>query len=366
MATVKYVIRAGGVGTRLWPYSRQSKPKQFHAMAGDRTMLQEAVDRLAPVVGIEDIYVSTGRGMEELVRQQVPDLPADQLIVEPALRNTGPAVGLECALLEARFPGCTVASLGSDHYIGRPDEFLDMLRAATLAADEYPEYLYTIAVKPTRPETGYGYIHKGDALCEAGGRTVHVATEFTEKPDEARAREWVDSGEYLWNTNMFLWRARTVLDLFARFEPEMYTVLERIGAAAGAATGDGDWRQVVEAEYGGLKAVAVDNAIIEPAPCVATVEGDLNWGDIGSWAALTDVLETDGAGNLLHGEVVSIDASRVIAYGGRDKVVALVGVEDLVVVDTEDALLVCRRDQAQRVRDVLEKLRGDGRLQRYT
>lgn len=365
MAEVKYVIRAGGVGTRLWPYSRQSRPKQFHAMAGERTMLQDAVERLRPLAGPEDIYVSTGQGMEDLVRRQVPDLPEDQLIVEPALRNTGPAVGLECALLEARFPGCTIASLGSDHYIGRPEEFLALLAAAAAAADLHPEYLFTIAVVPTRPETGYGYIHKGPVLCEAAGRTVYRAVEFTEKPDEARARDWVAGGQYLWNTNMFVWRAATVLDLFARFEPEMHAVLERIGAAAAAGDGGADWRRVVEAEYGGLKAVAVDNAIIEPAPCVAALEGDLNWGDIGSWTALTDVLPADGQGNLLRGEVLTIDAERVIAYGVRDKLVALVGVEDLVVVDTEDALLVCRRDQAQRVREILERLRGDERLQRY-
>ena len=364
MAATKYVIRAGGVGTRLWPYSRQSHPKQFHAMAGDRTMLQEAVERLEPVARPEDIYVSTGRGMEDLVRQQVPDLPEDQLIIEPALRNTGPAVGLECALLEARYPGCTIASLGSDHYIGRPDEFVALLEAAVAATDQHPEYLYAIAVVPTRPETGYGYIHKGERLCEAGGRTVYQAAEFTEKPDEARARQWVASGEYLWNTNMFVWRARTVLDLFARLEPEMHEVLERIGEAAGSE--GADWRRAVAAEYGDLKAVAVDNAIIEPAPHVATLEGDLNWGDIGSWAALTDVLDTDEQGKLVRGEVLTIDSERVIAYGGHDKVVALVGVEDLVVVDTPDALLVCRRDQAQRVREVLERLRGDDRLKRYT
>jgi len=364
MTEVKYVIRAGGVGTRLWPYSRAARPKQFHAMAGERTMVQEAVERLAPVARPEDVYVSIGAGMEELVRQQLPELSAEQLIVEPALRNTGPAVGLECALLEARFPGCTVASLGSDHYIGRPQEFLALLRAAVAATDLHPEYLFTIAVRPTRPETGYGYIRKGEVLCEAAGRTVYRALEFTEKPDAERASQWVAAGEYLWNTNMFVWRARTVLELFARFAPQTHAVLERIGAAA--AGGGAAWRQVVEAEYADLEAVAVDHAIIEPAPCVATLEGDLNWGDIGSWAALTDVLPTDGDGNLLRGQVLTIDAERVIAYGGRDRLVALVGVEDLVVVDADDALLVCRRDQAQRVREILERLRTDANLQRYT
>ncbi|MFH1568604.1 MAG: sugar phosphate nucleotidyltransferase, partial [Gemmatimonadota bacterium] len=359
---MKFVIRAGGVGTRLWPYSRATRPKQFHAMAGAATMLQEAVERLRPLADPGDIYVSTGKAMVELVRQQLPALPPDQLIVEPALRNTGPAVGLECALLEARFPGCTVASLGSDHYIGRPEELVALLRAAAEAADAHPDYLFTIAVQPTRPETGYGYVHKGEVLCRAAGRPVYRALEFTEKPDEERARRYVASGEYLWNTNMFVWRAATMLELFAHFQPATSAVLERIRAAAAGP----EWRALVEAEYAGLEAVAIDNAIIERAERVATLEGDLSWGDIGSWAALTDVLPMDESGNLVRGRVLAIDARGVVAYGGRDKLIALVGVEDLVVVDTEDALLVCRRDQAQRVREILERLKADPDLTRYS
>jgi len=362
MSKVKYVIRAGGVGSRLWPFSRASHPKQFHAMSGPRTMVQEALERLLPLASLDDIFVSAGTGMADLVREQVPELLPDHLILEPALRNTGAAVGLECALLEARYPGCTIASLGSDHYIGRPEEFRRLLGAATAAADLHPEYLFTVGVRPTRAETGYGYIHQGDVLCEADGEVVFQVLDFTEKPDGARAQQYVESGKYLWNTNIFVWRAATVLDLFARFEPDMREILARIGRAAT----DPNWEEVVASEYPGLRSVAIDNAIVEPAPRVATLEADLNWGDIGSWAALTDVLSVDGDGNLLQGEVLTIDARNVVVYGGADKLIALVGVEDLVVVDTEDALLVCRRDEAQRVREVLERLKSEPRLQRYT
>ena len=359
---LKFVIRAGGVGTRLWPYSRQTKPKQFHAMAGEQTMLQQAVARIAPIAGVEDIYVSTGAGMEGLVREQLPDLPEDHLIVEPALRNTGPAVALECALLEARWPGCTIASLGSDHYIGKPDEFNRMLTVAAGAVDEYPDYLFTVGVKPTRAETGYGYIGKGEPLCRSGADFVYHVSESTEKPDAERAHQYVDSGRYLWNSNMFVWQARTVLDLFERFVPEIHRRADAIGSAAA----DGDWRPVLAREYAGMPNIAVDNAIIEPAPHVATLEGDMNWGDIGSWAALTDVLAADSDGNLLRGNVLSIDSRNSTAYGLRDKVVALVGVEDLIVVDTEDALLVIPKDQAQRVKEVLERLQADEDLRRHT
>ncbi|MEE2659344.1 MAG: sugar phosphate nucleotidyltransferase [Candidatus Latescibacterota bacterium] len=359
---MKFVIRAGGVGTRLWPYSRQSKPKQFHNMAGDRTMLQDAVERIAPIAGMPDIYVSTGRDMEQLVREQLPDLPEDHLIVEPALRNTGPAVALECALLQAHEPGCTIASLGSDHYIGLPDEFCRLLKAAETAATEFPEYLFTIGVRPTRPETGYGYIRKGDELTWVGEDAVYRAIEFTEKPNENTAQSYADTGEYLWNTNMFVWRSGTVLELFKQHAPEVY---ERVQTIAETAATGGDWRAAVEREYRQMPRVAVDNAIIEPAAHVATLEGVLNWGDIGTWAALTDVIDADAHGNLLRGRVVSIDARGTTAYGSVDKIIALVGVEDLIVVDTPDALLVCPKDQAQRVREVLERLREDDELKAH-
>lgn len=361
---LKFVIRAGGVGTRLWPCSRKKRPKQFQALAGESTMLQETYSRIAPMAGPADVFVSTGPDHVGLVREQLPALPEDHLIVEPALRNTGPAVALECALLEARWPGCTVASLGSDHYIGRPGKFRRLLSAAVSAAGEHPEYLYLLGVRPTRPETGFGYVGKGEELCRVGEETVWRVTEFTEKPGLERAREYTQSGRYLWNTNMFVWKARTVLGLFARHAPEIHERLQPIieAAAPGPSVG---WQAAVEREYPAMPSIAVDHAIIEPAAHVAALEGDLNWGDVGSWAALADVLEADGAGHLLSGRVLVIDGRNLIVRGAAEKLIALVGVEDLVVVDTEDALLVCRRDQAQRVREIVDRLGDDPDLERY-
>ncbi|NKB68037.1 MAG: mannose-1-phosphate guanylyltransferase [Candidatus Latescibacteria bacterium] len=353
---MKFVIRAGGVGTRLWPYSRRQRPKQFHALAGKHTMVQDAFARLGPIAGPEELYVSTGRDMTDLVAAQLPQLTSDRLIVEPALRNTGPAVGLECALLEARFPGCTVASLGSDHYIGRPDEFCRLLQVAEQTLAAHPEYLCTIGVVPTRVETGYGHICKGAVLWHIDGEPVYRVEEFTEKPNAERARQYTESGRYLWNTNMFVWKAATVLELLAQYEPEMHAGLMEIKAAVGT----GDEAAAIAAVYPTLPAVAVDNAVVEKAPYVATLEGAIEWGDIGSWAALTDVLPVDEKGNLLSGQVMAIDSANITAYGPSDKVIALVGVDDLVVVDTPDALLVCRKDQAQRVREILERLQQDG------
>lgn len=324
-------------------------------------MLQDAVARIAPVGHGEDVFVSTGVAMADLVRKQLPDLSAEHLLIEPALRNTGPAVGLECALLEARFPGCVVASLGSDHYIGKNEEFRRLLQAAEAAIESYPDYLFMLGVTPTRAETGYGYIRRGSLLETVSQVDIHTVNSFTEKPDITRAREYVKSGQYLWNSNMFVWKAATVLDLFARYEPEMYQILEHIGRSVGT----GREREVIAEAYPELKAVAIDNAIIERAEKVATIEADIEWGDIGTWAALTDVLPTDEEGNLFSAQVVALDSRDATVYAPSDKVVALIGMEDVVVVDTEDALLICKKDEAQRVRDVLEVLENSG-VDRYS
>ena len=350
---MKIVIRAGGIGTRLWPFSRMTKPKQFHALVGNETMIQEAVSRVLPIADVADIYVSTGTDLVGVVGEQLPDIPQEHVIVEPALRNTGPAVGLECILLESRYPGCTVASLGSDHHIGKPDEFCRLLQVAANALEDRPNTLFTIGVKPTRVDTGFGYIQKGDVIATVNNEPVYAVNAFTEKPDADRAKAYVESGQYLWNSNMFVWKARTVLDLFAKYEPEIYALLEEIGNAVGT---DKE-HEVIEALYPQMKEIAVDNAIIERASDVATLEADIDWSDIGSWGALTDVLPVDEDGNLLNGNVVALNTKNVTAYGQPDKVIALVDVDDLIVVDTGDALLILPRDGSQRVRDVVDALK---------
>lgn len=355
---MKIVIRAGGIGTRLWPFSRKNRPKQFHALVGQKTMIQEAVERVRPLAGKDDILVSTGKDVVGVVQEQLSDLSLEHIIAEPALRNTGPAVGLECILLETRFPGCTIASLGSDHHIGKPDEFCRLLQVAESALEDRPDVLFTIGVKPTRIDTGFGYIQKGDVIGQVRDEPIFAVNAFTEKPEFDLAKAYVESGDYLWNSNMFVWKARTVLDLFAEFEPEIYALLEVIGAAVGTPS-EAD---VIAEIYPQMKEIAVDNAIIERAPNVATLEADIDWSDIGSWGALTDVLDVDGDGNLLNGNILALNTKNVTVYGGKDKLIALVGVNDLIVVDTGDALLVLPRDGSQQVRDVVGALgqREDG------
>ena len=349
---MKFVIRAGGVGTRLWPLSRKSKPKQFHALTGEHTMLQEAVHRLHSLAKIDDLYVSTGVKLLHSVREQLPELSSENAIVEPALRNTGPAVGLECALLEARFPGCTIASLGSDHHIGKPEEFCRLLKVAEDALEDRAETLFVLGVKPTRADTGFGYIQKGDVIAKIDNEPIYAVASFTEKPDAEAAKTYLESGQYLWNSNMFVWKARTMLDLFAKFEPEIYALLEQIGTAAK----EGREADVITEVYPQMKNIAIDHAIIERASDIATLQADIEWSDIGAWGALTDVLPADENGNVLQGNVLSLNTKNTTVYGNKDKVIALVDVENLIVVDTGDALLILPRDSSQRVKDVVAAL----------
>ena len=358
---MKFVIRAGGVGTRLWPLSRQNRPKQFHALTGERTMLQEAVDRLNSLAKIDDLYVSTGVKLLHSIREQLPELSAENAIVEPALRNTGPAVGLECALLEARFPGCTIASLGSDHHIGKPEEFCRLLKVAEDALKGRAETLFVLGVKPTRADTGFGYIQKGDVIAKINNEPVYAVESFTEKPDAEAAKTYLESGQYLWNSNMFVWKARTMLDLFAKFEPEMYALLEQIGTAAK----EGREADVITEIYPQMKNIAIDHAIIERTSDIATLQADIEWSDIGAWGALTDVLPTDENGNVLRGNVLSLNAKNTTVYGNKDKVIALVDIENLIVVDTGDALLILPRDSSQRVKDVVAALGERSDSERY-
>ncbi|MBK34896.1 MAG: mannose-1-phosphate guanylyltransferase [Gemmatimonadetes bacterium] len=355
---MKFVIRAGGIGTRLWPFSRREKPKQFHALVSDRSMLQTAVERIDSIAALEDVYVSTGSALAEGVTSQLPDLVEGHLIVEPALRNTGPAVGLECVLLEAAFPGCIVASLGSDHHIGRPEEFCRLLKAAESAVSEHPDELVLVGVKPTRAETGFGYIQKGEVFHEADGEPVYRVGGVKEKPDLDTAGAYVSSGDYLWNANMFVWRAGRVLELLETHEPDLHAGLMEIKAAVGTSAE----QSTLERVYPGLKEIAIDNAVLERADRVAVVEADIDWSDIGSWSALADVLPVDEKGNLLSADAITVDSTGSTVYAPEGKLVALIGVDDLVVVDAGDALLVVPKDMVQRVREVVDELgeRDDG------
>jgi mannose-1-phosphate guanylyltransferase len=347
------VIMAGGGGTRLWPLSRRARPKQSLKLLGERTMFQIAVERLAPLFTPDRIWVVTSAAYAEDLRRQCPALPAENFVLEPSARGTAPAIGLAGTHLRRRDPAAVMVVLTADHHIGNEPRFRDLLAAAAETAGR--DFLVTLGITPTFASTGFGYIQRGEPLGTAGGFEVFRARRFKEKPALPEAEAMLADGQHAWNSGMFVWRVGVFLDEVARQLPALAAVLA--AAAAGPERLAEVWPTAPE--------TTLDYGIMEGARQVAVIPADgLAWNDIGSWEALLEVLEGDENGNVVVGaEHVGVDSHGTLIHGPDGRLVATVGVSDLVIVETEDALLVCPRDRAQEVRAIVERLkrRTDGK-----
>jgi mannose-1-phosphate guanylyltransferase len=355
------VIMAGGSGTRLWPLSRASRPKQLLDVVADEgsadegqgahSLLAEAFTRLQAVLPTEQIWVCTAARYGDQVRAALPELGADRLVLEPMARDTANAVGLAAALVADVDPDAELAVVSADHVIRPVERFAEALRTAYDLLDVRPRALVTLGVTPTSPATGFGYVQKG-APTEVPGASE--AASFREKPDRATAEAYLASGEYVWNSGMFVWRAQTVLDALREHLPESAAGLARIVAAPA-----GPERDAVLAEvFPTLPKISVDYAVLEPAAAepgrVAVVDLDVDWLDVGSWPALANTLTTDDEGNAVRGLAVLLDSSgNVVFSDDPDHLVALVGVRDSVVVHTADVTMVCPVTDAERVKQLL-------------
>ncbi|MCB0141275.1 MAG: mannose-1-phosphate guanylyltransferase [Caldilineaceae bacterium] len=351
------VILAGGVGTRLWPRSRHARPKQFSDITGDgRTMIQATVDRVAPLTPYDQIYVVTGQQYAELTAEQLPQIPKKNIIIEPSGRNTGPAIGLACMHLYKRDPNATVAFIHSDHVMTREDCFRAALQRGAAAAAE--GYLVTLGIQPDSPHTGYGYIKRDSVIlpAEQGEQPVYRVGRFLEKPDLATAQSFLNEGSYYWNGGIFICRVDRMLAELARQLPEGYAHLQEIGASLGAPNAE----EVLLAQWEQMPNISIDHAVMEGAECVAVTPLDAGWNDVGSWDALEVVLPCDENDNCVaKGNLIAEDSCGNIVYS--DKTVALIGLNDLVVVETEDALLVGPKSQMQKVKNIVEALKAQGR-----
>ncbi|MGD2174771.1 MAG: sugar phosphate nucleotidyltransferase [Candidatus Brocadiaceae bacterium] len=357
---MKIVIRAGGVGTRLWPWSRSDRPKQFLPLFGGRSSTQIAYDRFTTsgLVEPDEVFVSVSKESLDLALEQLPQLPREQVIVEPALRDTAAAIGLETIWVTRHAGHCIIASLGSDHHVGKPEEFVRALSAAEKFVEQHPGYLVAIACEPTRVEPNYGHVRKGEELAQYDGVAVSKVAEFTEKPDYRTAERYTESGEYLWNANFFVWPSETLLKCFREYEPEMYEVLIELEEAIR----EEDTREAVRRIYPRLKKIAIDYAVLEPAARegrMAVVPVAMEWSDIGSWATLTDAFPPDADGNLFLGPVLAEETAdtTVFVKNSDRKVIATIGVEGLAVVDTRDALLICPKKDCGKVKRLVEQMR---------
>ena len=351
------VIPAGGSGTRLWPISRRHSPKFLHDLTGSgQSLLRATWDRLEPLVG-ERILVVTGVAHEDAVRRQLPMLGYDAVVGEPSPRDSMPAIGLAAAILERRDPEAVLGSFAADHVITRPDSFHRAVEEAVVLARRGE--LVTIGIEPTGPSTAFGYIRLGEALGVEGAASAHRVDEFVEKPDAETATRYVESGAYRWNAGMFVVGATTLLELLAENHAEMVDHLRTIAA---------DPRRMRDL-WPSLHKIAIDHAVAEPAAAagrVAVVPAALGWDDVGDFAALTTlVAESEELPGITAigpvDDIISIESTATVASGGR--LVALIGVDDLVVIDTPDALLITRPGRAQDVKKVVEALTAQGRTE---
>lgn len=353
------VIPAGGSGTRLWPLSRAGYPKFLLPLGGDsETLLRRTAGRLAPVTDPSRTYVVTGTGHAAEVARQLPDLPTANLLVEPSPRDSCAAIGLAAAVIARRDPDAVMGAFAADHLVTDPDRFVAVVREAAETAQH--GLMMTVGITPTRAETGYGYLRCGGRYGSGRARKVE---EFTEKPSAELAQAYVESGDHLWNASIFIWRVDMFLAELARQCPQLHDGVRRIAEAWDSPERD----RVLGEVWPELPKISVDYAVMEGAAAagqVATVPGDFGWYDVGDFDTLGQVLPGDERGNVVAGGPVEralvrdSDGAVVLPAGGR--LVATLGVHDLVVVDTPDAVLVCPRDRAQEVRKLVDELRGRG------
>jgi mannose-1-phosphate guanylyltransferase len=343
------VIMAGGAGTRFWPMSRKKRPKQLLPLGpAKEPLLVSTVRRVESLVPPERIYVVTAAVLTDAVAALLPHVPRENILAEPAARNTAPCVGWAAAHVHRRDPDGVIAVLPADHYISDEPALVEAMRLGLETAVNGD--LVTVGVRPTRPETGYGYVEVGEAIAEG----VHRARRFVEKPNRQRAEQFLASGSFLWNAGMFFFRADVILAAIQKHLPGLGQALARFDAAAA----EGREQEEVEASYAALPAVSFDHGVMEKTGDVAVIPCACGWSDLGSWTTAYELASKDEHGNALPEDGLAIEATGCFATTVEGKVVALVGVRDLVIVDTEDALLVLPRGRAQQVKDVVAALKA--------
>ena len=350
------LILAGGVGSRLWPRSRQAVPKQFLDLTGGETMIQTTVRRIAPLVSPEQIFVATGERYVSLVREQLPQLPPENIIAEISGKNTAPAIGLGALHIARQDPQATMAVLTADHLIPNETAFRAALQAAAAVAQTGK--LVTLGITPTAPETGYGYIHRGETIGTFFDQQVYRVRQFLEKPNLPTAQKFFNSGEYYWNSGMFIWKTDVLFSQLGEHMPQLTAQLQQLRSALFENPNPAE----VAAIWDAITPQSIDFGLMEKAADVAVVPLDAGWNDVGSWAALYDELAQSAGENVAVNteQLLAIDSHGLLVHGGG-KLVATIGVDDLVIVETDDALLVCARDRAQDVKKIVEQLKKEGK-----
>lgn len=355
------VIMAGGGGTRLWPISRRTRPKQMLRLFGERSLFQMAVDRLLPLIPAERILVVTVEDQALQLREQTPEIPMRNFILEPLPRGTASVVGIAASILNEQDPDSVMAVVTADHYIGNVERFRDILTSAYEVAINGD--LVTLGITPTYASTGYGYIHQGEQIGEYNNYPVHIVREFKEKPSQDVAQAYLESGDYAWNSGMFVWKTDRILNEINKQMPDLYSGLDRIRSRIG----ESDYDDILLDVWNGLVAETIDYGVMENAEGVRVIPaGDIEWFDIGSWDRFFDLMTTDDKGNLIIGdECILLDTKGTLIYQQEElageRLIAVLGMEDMIIVETEDVILVCPRQRAEEVRSLVQMLSKTGK-----
>ena len=346
------VIMAGGSGTRFWPKSRRNRPKQLLRLYGDASMLQQTVARIAPMVAPDRTWIITGADQATAVRSQLPDLPTANVVAEPCPRDTAACVGLAASIIARQDPDGTMIVLPADHVIRPVEKFHATVKAALSVIDADPTAFVTFGIKPTRPETGYGYIERGESLGSPEGIALHKVVQFREKPDRATAERFLAEGRFVWNAGIFVWKARAILDALATHRPRLAESLDRVRRSLGTS----EEAHTIAREYPSMEKVPIDKAVMEKAPNVRVLEVVYDWSDVGDWRALTELVPPDANGNTIQGSVVPVETSGSIIVSDDGSLIATLGVSDLVIVQSGGATLVARKDQLDKLKSLVEGL----------
>lgn len=353
---------AGGKGERFWPQSRLKRPKQLLPIVGDAPLLTQTVERLQGLVPFENVIIITNQEQQAAVEEVCPMLPKENIIGEPVGRDTAAAVGLAMALVAQRDPEGTFAMLPADHVIHDNAGFQSVLGTALSAAEKEP-VLVTVGIKPDFPATGYGYIQRGEAWTEIDGRSIYKVKAFREKPDAETAKRYVEGGEFYWNAGMFVWSVTAIEAAFKAFTPGLYAALEKI---ADALKSGQNLDTVLAEQYPGLEKISIDYAIMEKAQNVVTLESDFDWDDVGAWPAVARHFAPDEAGNVTRGAGMVEGGSGNIVISPDGHLTAVVGADDLIVVQTDDATLICPKSKAQDIKKLVKRISADEKWKQLT
>ncbi len=350
------VVMAGGSGTRFWPKSRRSRPKQLLRLFGDRTMLQQTVDRIAPLVPADRVLVVTGADQAVASSAQLPGVPARNIVAEPCPRDTAACVGLAAALIARTDPDATLVVLAADHVVQPAEAFRKTVRVAASIVEDDPTCFVTMGVRPTRAETGYGYIEAGDMLETRDGIGVRRVIQFREKPDRPTAEQFVAQGGFSWNSGVFVWKAQAILDALRNHRPGLAAAIDRVAAAAGTPEAE----EVLNLEYPRMERIPIDKAVMEKAENVVVLDVGYEWSDVGDWRSLAALMPVDPHNNVTEGPVRLIETRDSVVISDDGRLIAAIGVEDLVVIQSGGATLIAKRDQLDRLKMLVEGLGQDG------